>query len=413
MVEKITNIIIKWGINESFALFLGWVAISVSILLLSIIANYIAKKILLMGVTRVIKRTKTNWDDALLENKVFTRLSHIAPALVIYFTSTVFSVGLKDYIQRFSTIYMILTGLLVISAFFNALIDIYRNFESSKQKPIKGYIQVAKIIIYVFVSIYAVGIILNQSVLPILGGLGAMTAVILLVFKDSILGLVASIQLSGNDMVRIGDWIEMPKYNADGDVIDISLNTIKVQNWDNTISYIPAYALISDSYKNWRGMSESGGRRIKRSLSIDMNTIKFATKQMIEKWEKFQVLNDYLKKKSKEIDKYNKEMNIDSSQLINGRNITNLGTFRAYLVEYLKNHPKINKEMTFLIRHLQPTEKGIPIEIYVFSSDKVWANYEAIQADIFDHILAVIPEFELQVFQNPSGNDIYKLIKNR
>jgi len=205
MVEKITNIIIEWGVNQDVALVLGWIAVILSIFILSVIANYITKKILLTGVTRLIKRTKTNWDDALLENKVFTRLSHIAPALVIYFTSTVFSVEMQDYIQRFSTVYMILTGLFVISAFFNAVIDIYRSFESSKQKPIKGYTQVAKIIIYVFVGIYAVGIVLNQSVLPILGGLGAMTAVILLVFKDSILGLVASIQLSGNDMVRIGD----------------------------------------------------------------------------------------------------------------------------------------------------------------------------------------------------------------
>jgi len=221
--------------------------------------------------------------------------------------------------------------------------------------------------------------------------------------------LVASIQLSGNDMVRIGDWIEMPKYKADGDVIDITLNTVKVQNWDKTISYIPAYALISDSYKNWRGMSESDGRRIKRSLSIDMNTVKFATPELLEKWEKFQVLNEYLRVKREEIKKYNEEMKVDSSQQINGRNITNLGTFRAYLVEYLKRHPEISKEMTFLIRHLQPSDKGIPVEIYIFSSDKNWINYEAIQADIFDHILAVIPKFELRVFQNPSGNDFSKL----
>jgi miniconductance mechanosensitive channel len=222
---------------------------------------------------------------------------------------------------------------------------------------------------------------------------------------------VASVQLSGNDMVRIGDWISMPKYDADGDVTDITLNTVKVENWDKTISYIPAYALISDSYKNWRGMSESGGRRIKRSISVDMTSVAFASPELIQRWERIQLLKDYLKTKQHEIKAYNKEHNIDDSERINGRRITNLGTLRAYLVEYLKNHPKIHKDMTFLIRHLQPTEKGIPIEIYVFSNDQEWANYEAIQADIFDHVLAVIPEFDLRVFQQPSGEDIKGLSK--
>ncbi|MFH2037778.1 MAG: mechanosensitive ion channel domain-containing protein [Candidatus Zixiibacteriota bacterium] len=411
MVENITDIITGWGVNESVALYIGWFAIIMAILVLSIITNYIAKKILLVGITRIIRKTKISWDDALLEHNVFTRLSHIAPALVIYFSAELFSPNLRNYIQRFSTVYMFLTGWFVLSAFLNAAVSIYQKFEKSRQRPIKGYVQITKIIVFVFIAVYAIGIILDKSVLPILGGLGAMTAVIILVFKDSILGLVASIQLSGNDMVRIGDWIEIPKYGADGDVIDITLTTIKVQNWDKTISYIPAYALVSDSYKNWRGMTESGGRRIKRAINIDMNTVKFAAPEMLEKWQKFRVLKDYLKTKQEEIARYNKELNIDSTPHINGRNLTNLGTFRAYLGEYLKNHPKINKEMTFLIRHLQPTDKGIPIEIYVFSNDKVWANYESIQADIFDHVLAVIPEFDLRVFQNPSGNDIKKLIE--
>jgi miniconductance mechanosensitive channel len=264
---------------------------------------------------------------------------------------------------------------------------------------------------FVFVGIYAAGILVNKSVLPILGGLGAMTAVIIIVFKDSILGLVASVQLSGNDMVRIGDWISMPKYDADGDVTDITLNTVKVENWDKTISYIPAYAMISDSYKNWRGMSESGGRRIKRSISIDMTSVKFASPEMIQCWERIQLLKDYLRTKQDEITAYNQEHNIDDSGGINGRKITNLGTFRAYLIEYLKNHPKIRNDMTFLVRHLQPTEKGIPIEIDVLSNDQAWPNYEAIQADIFDHVLAVIPAFDLRIFQHPSGEDIKRFVE--
>jgi miniconductance mechanosensitive channel len=234
----------------------------------------------------------------------------------------------------------------------------------------------------------------------------------MLVFKDSILGLVGGIQLTANNMVHIGDWIEMPKYGADGDVIDISLTTVKVQNWDKTISAIPAYALISDSFKNWRGMSESGGRRIKRSINIDMNTVKLCDPMMLDKFRRIEHIAEYIDAKQSEIDEYNAAANIDNTEMVNGRRMTNVGTFRAYVVAYLKNHPKINQNMTFLVRQLKPTECGLPIEIYVFSSDKVWANYEAIQADIFDHILAVIPEFGLRVFQNPTGSDFSRLVSS-
>ncbi len=409
MIDYLQNLFIAWGMSETFALYLGWTVVIIGIILGAVVANFIAKQILLNVINRLIRKTRITWDDYLIEHKVFTRLSHIAPALVIYFAATGFPPGWQDYLQRFSTVYIIFAGLLVLSAFLNAVVDAYQRLETSKQRPIKGYIQVAKLIIFIFVGIYAVGILLDKSVMPILTGLGAMTAVILLVFKDSILGLVASIQISSYDMVRLGDWIEMPKYGADGDVIDITLNTIKVQNWDKTISTIPAYALISDSFKNWRGMSESGGRRIKRAIYIDMNSVKFATEEMLARWNRIQILKDYIKRKREELEKYNKEHNIDESVMVNGRRMTNIGTFRAYLVAYLKNHPKIHQDMTFLIRHLHPTEKGIPIEIYVFSNDQVWANYEAIQADIFDHILAVIPEFDLKVFQSPSGADIQNL----
>jgi miniconductance mechanosensitive channel len=406
MAERIESLLTSWGLNDPLNVVVTWTAVVVFIVLLSVVANTVTKRILLSSISRLIRRTQTSWDDALLEHHVLVRLAHLAPALVIYFTAGVFPGEISDYIQRFSTIYMIFTGVSAVCAFLNAVDTIYRTFETSRQKPIKGYIQIAKVFVYIFVIIYAAGILLDRSVLPLLTGLGAMTAVIILVFRDSILGLVASIQLSGNDMVRIGDWISMPKYGADGDVVDVTLNTVKVQNWDKTISYIPAYALISDSYKNWRGMSESGGRRIKRSINIDMTTVKFATDEMLRRWEKFQLLGDYLKKKREEIDAYNREHDVDLSEVINGRRITNLGTFRAYLAEYLKHHPKVRTDMTFLIRHLQPDEKGIPVEIYVFSSDQVWANYEAIQADIFDHVLAVVPEFDLRVFQHPSGSDL-------
>jgi miniconductance mechanosensitive channel len=229
------------------------------------------------------------------------------------------------------------------------------------------------------------------------------------VFKDSILGLVASVQLSSNDMVRIGDWIEMPKYGADGDVIDVTLHTVKVRNWDKTITTIPSYALISDSFKNWRGMSESGGRRIKRAINLDMTTVKFVDSELLDRLNKIQLLKPYILARIKEIDEYNRTNDVDQSVLVNGRNMTNVGTFRAYIAAYLRNHPKINQDLTFLIRQLPPNEHGLPMEVYVFSADQVWANYESIQADIFDHILAVLPYFDLRAFQSPSGYDMRSL----
>jgi miniconductance mechanosensitive channel len=231
----------------------------------------------------------------------------------------------------------------------------------------------------------------------------------MLIFKDSILGLVAGVQLSTNQMLHIGDWIEMPKYGADGDVIDISLTTVKVQNWDKTIATIPTYALVSESFNNWKGMEESGGRRIKRSINIDMKSVVFLDQEQIEKFRKYHLLADYITAKEKEIAEYNRSLELDDSIVTNGRRMTNLGTFRAYLENYLHNHPKIHQEMTFLVRHLQPTDKGLPLEIYVFSKDQAWTNYEALQADIFDHILAIMPQFGLRVFQNPTGDDFQKL----
>jgi miniconductance mechanosensitive channel len=236
-----------------------------------------------------------------------------------------------------------------------------------------------------------------------------LAAVLMLVFKDSILGFIAGIQLSANNMVRIGDWISMPGNNADGTIIEITLNTVKVKNWDQTISTIPIYSLVSDSFINWRGMEESGGRRIKRSISIDMKSVKFCTEKMLDKLKKIQLIIDYINDKQKEIKEFNKKHNVDESVSVNGRRLTNVGVFRKYVEEYLKQHPKIHNDMTFLVRQLQPTEKGLPVEIYVFSNDQKWANYEAIQSDIFDHILAIIPEFELKIFQNPTGDDFKKL----
>jgi miniconductance mechanosensitive channel len=374
----------------------------------------ITYKILISILKRISKKTETWWDDVFVEERVFNRLAYLLPAYVMFWLIPVALSPypeIKEIMQLAVKIYSIVIIILVFSSFFNSVLKIYQQYPVSKTRPIKGYIQVAKIILYLFAGVTIVSFLIGKNPLLIIGGLGAFSAVLLLIFKDSILGLVAGVQLTANDMLRTGDWIAMPKYDADGTVTDITLTTVKVQNWDKTITTIPAYALFAESFKNWRGMEESGGRRIKRSINIDMNSVKFCTPEMLRKFERIHYVSTYIREKEEEIRRFNEEMKIDNEILVNGRRQTNLGIFRNYLSNYLKNHPQINLDMTFLIRHLQPTEKGIPIEIYVFSREQAWADYEAIQADIFDHILAVIPEFELKVFQNPSGADFRLLTK--
>ncbi|MFC1694139.1 mechanosensitive ion channel family protein [Candidatus Latescibacterota bacterium] len=413
MLEIIHDWFVNQGVTEMLAGTLARVFAGVLVIILSIIANYIAKRLILRYLTHIISRTRTYWDDILLRRNVFTKLSHFVPAMVIYFTAPYVLEGMDGpltFTMNAVVIYMIVVGLLVIDSFLDAVLEIYQTFEVARDIPIKGFIQVAKIAVNFIGGIVIISIIINKTPLYLLSGLGAITAVLMLIFKDSILGFVAGIQLISNKMVAHDDWIEMPKYGADGDVIDISLTTVKVQNWDKTITTIPAYALISESFKNWRGMSESGGRRIKRSVNIDMNSIKFCTEDMLERFSSIQFITEYIERKKKEITEHNLGANIDNSSLVNGRHLTNVGTFRAYVVAYLKNHPMINQEMTFLIRQLDLGEYGLPIEIYVFSKDQVWANYEAIQADIFDHILAVVTEFDLRVYQNPSGSDFRVLV---
>ena len=317
-------------------------------------------------------------------------------------TTMIVQIALKVYIYT--------VGLVVMLSLLDSVNDIYNGFDIAKTRPIKGFIQVIKIILVCFYIIILITVLfVKRQDFGWLAGLGAFSAILLLVFKDPILGFVGGIQLATNDMLRIGDWIEMNKFGADGTVIDITITTVKVQNWDKTITTIPTYSLVSDSYKNWRGMEESGGRRIKRSVMIDMNSIKFCTPEMLEKFSRFEHVSEYVIKTEEELSRYNQENRIDNSVLVNGRRQTNIGIFRAYLKGYLENNPNINMDMTFLIRQLQPTETGIPIEIYVFSKVQEWAQYENIQSDIFDHVLAVVPQFDLKVFQNPSGGDFRSL----
>jgi miniconductance mechanosensitive channel len=405
-------------IVHSLLQYLGWsdtavslaepFLLTVAVLLLAASANWIAKRLLLTALHRFVRRTRTDWDDVLQEKRFFTRLSHVAPALVIYASATLFP-QYSDFITNVAVAYMGLVGLLVIDALLNAVVSVYSRFEISRSRPIRGYVQALKAFIFVIGGIAILGTLIDESPWKLISGIGALTAIVLLVFKDSILGFVASIQVSANDMVRIGDWIEMPKYGADGDVVDITIQCVKVRNWDKTITTIPTYTLVSDSFKNWRGMQESGGRRIKRSVHVDMTSVKFCSPEMIERFKKFAFLETYIKEKVAEVEEYNRRMGFDLSEKINGRRLTNLGTFRAYIREYLRNHPRIHSGMTLLVRHRPPTENGLPIEIYVFANDIRWAEYESIQADIFDHIFAVIPEFELRIFQSPSGSDLKQL----
>jgi len=383
------------------------------LLVLCVVVNWITKKILLRVITRVVRKTATTWDDVMLERQVFTRLSHLAPGLVLYLLGPqAFTAwpAFALFVQKAAVVYMLGVTLSAVNAFLDAVVEIYRTTDISRSKPIKGYVQVVKIILTLTFLIIMFSALLDRSPLVLLSGLGAMTAVLLLVFKDSILGFVAGIQLSANDMLRPDDWIEMKKFGADGNVIDIALTTVKVRNWDKTITTIPSYALISDAFRNWRGMEESGGRRIKRALNIDMSSIRFLDEADVDRFKNYQLLRGYLEGKETELARWNVEQSIDASELVNGRRMTNVGTFRAYLEAYLRSLPVVHDEMTFLVRQLAPGEHGLPIEIYVFSRDQEWANYEAIQADIFDHVLAVLPEFGLRVFQSPAGADFQEVL---
>lgn len=412
MLEILTDWIIDQGLEISYANIAARGILLGLIIVVSLIADLVAKRFFLSGLTAMVNRSKTQWDDVLLGKKVFSRLAHLAPAIVIYM---LISIPLEGYdtaislVKSVTVIYMILMGIRALDAILNASLEIYNTYEVSNRIPIKGFIQVFKIIIYFISAIFIISILLNKTPVYLFSSLGALTAVLMFIFKDAILGFVAGIQLSANQMVATGDWISMPKYGADGDIVEIALTTVKVQNWDKTITTIPTYALITESFKNWRGMSESGGRRIKRSINIDMNSIQFCTEEMLNRFSKIQYISAYIERMKKELQEFNQKELIDDSNIVNGRRMTNIGTFRAYIEAYLSNLPMINKEMTFLVRQLAPTEHGLPIEIYVFSKVKEWAEYESIQANIFDHLLAVIPQFDLRIFQAPSGADFGKL----
>ena len=381
------------------------------LIIISIISFYITEKIILNVLSKMFKKTSTQLDDILLKSNIFNRLSYILPALIFYNLAYTLP-NLTDLIQRLSLGLITISSLLASNSFLNALNNIYDKSRFSNKINIKSYVQITKLIINIIGSVIVIAFLMNKNPTWVLSGLGAMTAVLLIIFKDTILSFVASIQINSNDLFKVGDWIEAPQFGADGDVIDIALHTVKIQNWDKTISIIPTHKLIDSTFRNWRGMSNSGGRRIKRSLLIDMNSIQLCNEEMIESFKKIALIKDYVINKVKEIESYNTLHQIDLTTNINGRQLTNIGTFRAYIKIFLKNNKKIHPDMTFLVRQLEPTSNGLPLQIYVFTNDTDWIRYEEIQADIFDHILAITSEFKLNIFQNPTGNDFLKLNNN-
>ncbi len=368
------------------------------IILGSALSYFITKKYILSAVKKVVNNNQSLWSEIFFEEKIFHYVIYLTPIPIIYLGSFLFPY-FQPKIEKVILIYIALIFTFFSEKVLSVLLLIYNGYEISKKRPITTFIQVGKIIIFFIGLIFILSLLFNKSVLTFLSGLGALTAVLMIVFKDSLLSFKAGIQLIYNDMLRIDDWVEIPKFGADGNVIEISLDTIKVKNWDKTITFIPTYKLMEDSFKNWRGMTDTGARRICRSLIIDQYSIRFLNDQDLEKFKKFHLISDYVSKKQIEINEYNTKNMIDTSESVNGKKLTNIGTFRRYALNYLKNHPDINQDLHLLVRQMSPTPEGIPLEIYAFSNQTKLEIYEEVQSDIFDHFLAIIPEFDLRVYQ--------------
>ena len=382
------------------------------ILLIALLGYFITKRVLVRSIYKLIDKTKSNLDDVLVEHKVFNRIAYLVPAFLIYKLAPG-ALGeyplLSDAVTTLTAIYLVIVTALLVDSVIDSLMDIYHSFPISRQIPIQNFGQVAKLLIYFVAMILIISLIVGESPLKLLAGLGAMTAVLMLIFKDPILGFVAGLQLSYNKMVRLGDWVEVPQHKADGDIMEIGLTTVKVRNFDNTITTVPTQSLISESFKNWRGMQESPGRRIKRAIYIDVNSIRFCDEEALQRYRSIDHIKEYIETKQHEIEIHNQQNVGNPESNVNRRRLTNIGTFRAYVLAYLKNHPAINQNLTLLVRQLSPTESGLPLEVYAFCAEKNWVKYEAIQSDIFDHLLAVAREFDLSIFQKPSGLDMRAL----
>ncbi len=408
-MTELNDFLLRIGTPENWMPLISFLIGALVIALLAFLANFVAKQVIVRGIDAIAKASGFNLLILLRKHGVFRRCSHLAPALVIHFFAPVLLVGWPIVVEIARVgvvVYLIGVVLLVLDAALNAALDGYNQSASARQMPIKGFIQAVKLILFLLGAVLIIAALIGRSPFILFSGLGALTAVLMLIFKDAILGFVAGIQLSANKMVKTGDWIEMPKQNADGFVIDVSLTTVKVQNWDKTITTVPSYMLISDSFKNWQGMFDEGGRRIKRSIYIDMRSIRFLDEELLKRFLNIRRLRPYLETKLEEIQKYNEESKLELGDLVNGRHLTNIGTFRAYCIAYIREHKKIHPNMMQLVRQLQPTPQGLPLEIYAFTSDTAWVLHEGAQSDVFDHLLAILPHFGLRIFQQPAGSDL-------
>lgn len=412
VIDFSNEVLTNWGLSDSTLVYTRTAILFVLVVGVSFGLWWLTRNIFLGIIHSFAAKTKTKWDDYLVKNKFFNATAHLVPLFLMdYFMHVVFydfhriaNIGI-----RLTDFVIVFVLMMVMGRFLNTLRDVLEEKESLSDKPIASFVQLGKIIVYVVLGIAMISIAFKVDIVVILTSMGAMTAVILLVFKDTILGFVGSIQLAANDMVRIGDWVTMDKYGADGDVMEITLNTVKVQNFDMTITTIPTYAFISDSFRNWRGMQEAGGRRAVRSINIQISSVKFCTPEMLDKLGEIELIREYVEKKEKEVAEFNQNKQINKKVLINGRNQTNIGIFRHYMEEYLRQNEHVKKDMTMMVRQLAPTETGVALQVYFFTKTTVWAEYETILSDIFDHFLATLDYFDLAVFENPTGRDFQKL----
>lgn len=410
--EKLETFLQSLGYSASLAHLIRLATLLVSLAALAILLFWLTKKFIIPIFYRIFKKTSFTWDDILVERDALRGLAHLAPAIAIKAGAPLVFAQAANYIaliNKLTDIYLLLAAVSVITAILNVVEQLTARSRALREKPVASYFQLLRILLYIFSFILTLSILMGKSPVYFLSVFGAMSAILLLIFKDTILGLVSSLQMSSNDTVRVGDWIEMPKFNADGDVIAINLNTVKVQNWDKTVTTIPTYYFTSESFKNWRGMHESGGRRIKRSININIKSVKFLSDREREEYKKSSHLKNYIERRQQEIEQFNSEHNFDRAIPVDGRAMTNLGTFRHYVEDYLRKHRGINQNMTIMVRQLPIEARGVPIEIYCFTNTTAWVQYEDIQADIFDHLLAATSFFGLEVFQEPAGSDLAQL----
>lgn len=410
--QQVDQLLLNRGIDPGWVMQLRLLLFFVALVLVAGIIHWLTKTLVIRSLHAIVKRTPAQWDDLLVDKKVFSNLSHVIPAIFVRMMAPdIFREAsfLLPLIIKVTDTYLIIVGMMIITSFLKIIEMSLASRPEFKEKPLTSYFQLIRIIVYLATAIFILSVLLSKSPVYFLSAFGAMTAILLLVFKDTILGFVASVQISSSDIVRVGDWIEMPKFNADGDVIAINLHTVKIQNWDKTITTIPTYFFITDSFKNWRGMVESGGRRIKRAIYINSQTIRFVDPETREHYKKYYLISDYVIRRQKEIEEYNAEKQVDTSVLINGRRMTNIGVFRQYVEAYLKSHPRIRTDMTIMVRQLAIEDRGVPIEIYCFTNTTAWVEYESIQADIFDHLLSATAFFGLEIFQQPTGKDFKEL----